>query len=78
MRLYRNFNHLPPKRAANSSIKSASFQTVPARYGRTVINDKRKLIQEIVKTRITEAQFKKGYEVKGDGAVILYVNENAK
>ncbi len=32
---------------------------------------KEELIQELVKARITEAQLKKGYEVKGDGSVIL-------
>lgn len=36
------------------------------------------LIGEIVKARITEARLKKGYEVKGDGAVILYDSNNIK
>jgi hypothetical protein len=39
---------------------------------------KEELIQELVKARITEARLKKGYEVKGDGSVILYDNKNIK
>ena len=39
---------------------------------------KEQLIQELVKARITEARLKKGYEVKGDGTVILYGNRNTK
>ena len=39
---------------------------------------KEQLIQEVVKARITEARLKKGYEVKGDGTVILYGNGNTK
>jgi transposase len=39
---------------------------------------KEQLIQELVKARITEARLKKGYEVKGDGTVILYGNRNIK
>ena len=36
------------------------------------------LIQELVRARIAEARLKKGYEVKGDGTVILYGNRNTK
>ena len=39
---------------------------------------KEELIQEVVKARIQEARLKKGYEVKGDGAVILYDNTSIK
>ncbi len=39
---------------------------------------KEQLIQEIVKARINEARLKKGYEVKGDGTVILYGNKSTK
>ena len=45
MRLYRDAEQLPPKRAARNTIK---------------------------------ARLKKGYEVKGDGTVILYGNGNTK
>ncbi len=33
---------------------------------------KEELIKELVKSRISEARLKKGCEVKGDGADILY------
>ena len=36
------------------------------------------LMLELVKARIAEARLKKGYEVKGDGTVILYDIENTK
>ena len=39
---------------------------------------KEELIQELVKARITEARLKKGYEVKGDGTVILYGSKNTR
>ena len=39
---------------------------------------KEELIRELVKARITEARLKKGYEVKGDGTVILYDSRNTK
>lgn len=39
---------------------------------------KEELIRELVKARIVEARLKKGYEVKGDGSVILYDRENTK
>lgn len=39
---------------------------------------KEELIRELIKARINEARLKKGYEVKGDGTVILYGKENMK
>ena len=39
---------------------------------------KEDLIIELVKARIAEARLKKGYEVKGDGSVILYGSRNTK
>lgn len=39
---------------------------------------KEELIRELIKARINEARLKKGYEVKGDGTVILYGKENTK
>ena len=65
MRLYRDAEQLPPKRAARNTIKAPSFQTCPAEM-------------EELESRITEARLKKGYEVKGDGTVILYGNGNTK
>ena len=78
MRLYRDANQLPAKRAAKSSIKAPSFRTDPANMEELESMTKEQLIQELLKARIREARLKKGYEVKGDGTVILYDNENTK
>ena len=72
MRLYRDAEQLPPKRAARNTIKAPSFQTCPAEMEELESMTKEQLI------RITEARLKKGYEVKGDGTVILYGNGNTK
>ena len=77
MRKYRDANHLPPKRG-RSRIPAPSFQTPPAGIEEFESMTKEQLIQELVKARITEARLKKGYEVKGDGTVILYDNRNTK
>ena len=74
MRLYRDFNHLPPK----ISVAAPSFATTPTGMDDLKSMSKEELIQEIVKARITEARLKKGYEVKGDGTVIFYDNKNIK
>ena len=78
MRLYRDTNQLPAKRGMKRSIKASSFQTPPAGMEDLESMTKEQLIQELVKARITEARLKKGYEVKGDGTVILYGKENIK
>jgi len=78
MRLYRNVEQLPPKRGAKNTIKAPSFQTDPTGMEELESMTKEQLIQELVKARITEARLKKGYEVKGDGTVILYGNGNTK
>ena len=78
MRLYRDENHLPPKRAAKMTIHSPSFRNAPVGMEGLESMTKEQLIQELVKARITEARLKKGYEVKGDGTVILYGNRNTK
>ena len=78
MRLYRDVEQLPPKRVAKDSIKVPSLQTDPARMEELESMTKEQLIQELIKARITEARLKKGYEVKGDGTVILYGNGNTK
>ena len=78
MRLYRDSEQLPPKQAAKHSISAPSFQTPPAAMEELESMTKEQLIQEILKARITEARLKKGYEVKGDGTVILYGSKNTK
>ena len=77
MRMYRDTNKLPPKRG-KSSIATPSFQKTPDGMEELESMTKEQLIQELVKARITEARLKKGYEVKGDGTVILYGNRNIK
>ena len=77
MRMYRDTNKLPPKRG-KSSIATPSFQKTPVGMEELESMTKEQLIQELVKARITEARLKKGYEVKGDGTVILYGNRNTK
>ena len=77
MRMYRDANQLPPKQGKRS-IASPSFQKAPAGMEDLESMTKEQLIQELVKARITEARLKKGYEVKGDGTVILYGSKNTK
>ena len=77
MRLYRDAYQLPPKRS-NKGISAPTFKTTPQGMDDLESMTKEELIQELVKARITEARLKKGYEVKGDGAVILYDSKNTK
>ena len=78
MRLYRDSNNLPPKRGSRNSYIAPSFSKEPAGMEEFQNMTKEELIQELVKARITEARLKKGYEVKGDGTVILYDSRNTK
>ncbi len=77
MRMYRDANHLPQKRGKRA-ISAPSFKTAPVGMEDLASMTKEQLIQELVKARITEARLKKGYEVKGDGTVILYDSKNIK
>ena len=77
MRMYRDSNHLPPKRM-KKSLTTPSFKTPLPGMDDLESMSREELIQEIVKARITEARLKKGYEVKGDGAVILYDIKNTR
>lgn len=77
MRMYRDANRLPPKRGQRS-ISAPSFKKAPAELDELKAMTKEELIQELIKAKITEARLKKGYEVKGDGTVILYGNKIIK
>ena len=77
MRMYRDANRLPPKRGQRS-ISALSFKKEPAALDELKSMTKEELIQELIKARITEARLKKGYEVKGDGTVILYASKTTK
>lgn len=77
MRMYRDVNRLPPKHGQRS-IGALSFRKEPAKLDELKSMTKEELIQELIKARITEARLKKGYEVKGDGTVILYDSKTTK
>ena len=78
MRLYRKTNELPPKSGHSNSVKAESSYTPKAGMEDLESMTKEELIHELVKARITEARLKKGYEVKGDGTVILYGSKNTR
>ena len=77
MRLYRDVNQLPPKQGRRA-VSAPSFKDIRAGMEDLESMTKEQLIQELVKARITEARLKKGYEVKGDGTVVLYDSKNTK
>ncbi len=77
MRMYRDVNHLPPKQGQRA-IGAPSFKKAPAELDELKEMTKEELIQELIKAKITEARLKKGYEVKGDGTVILYGSKTIK
>ena len=77
MRMYRDANQLPPKQGQRA-IGAPSFKKAPAELDELKAMTKEELIQELIKAKITEARLKKGYEVKGDGTVILYDNKTTK
>ena len=77
MRLYRDVNQLAPKQGKRTVVGTSS--TVAASEMEELeAMTKEDLIREVVKARITEARLKKGYEVKGDGTVILYDSESTR
>lgn len=54
------------------------FKAEPAELNKLESMTKEELIREVMRARVREARLKKGYEVKGDGTVILYDIENTK
>ena len=75
MRLYRNVNDLLPR---NENLKNISYSNEYTESKKLEDMTKEELIREIVKAKIAEARLKKGYEVKGDGSVILYGSKNIR
>lgn len=83
MRLYRDVNGLPPKNKVqtdNCMVKISPHSSVTdlSEYESMT---KDELIKELVKSRISQARLKKGYEVKGVGAdrtVTIFDNWNMK
>jgi len=79
MRLYRDMNRLPPRDAKGTGKTTrVSKKNAPQNLEDLEALTKEELILELVKARIREARLKKGYEVKGDGSVILYDSKNTK
>ena len=83
MWLYRDTNHLPPKNAGRKRKTDASKTPQPIEAKQPDFESyesmtKEELIQALIQARITEARLTKGYEVKGDGAVIHYSSKNIK
>lgn len=79
MRMYRDAQG--PRRTANTNVEATPAKKPSpsiAGMGELEAMTKEELIREVVKARIAEARLKKGYEVKGDGTVILYGSVNIK
>lgn len=81
LKYYRDENQLPVRPIKRSDGKE-SVLTLKSCEPRALEDykemSKDELIEELIKSRIREARLKKGYEVKGDGSVILYDNKNIK
>lgn len=81
MRLYRDTYQLPKRSAATHTCKSVSIPSAANNHANLQEYQdmsKEELIQALIQARITETRLKKGYEVKGDGSVILYGSRNTK
>lgn len=78
MRLYRDTHDLPAKRGTPKNYAAVQAAAPAAGLVEFESMSKEELIHELIMARINEARLKKGYEVKGDGAVILYGKENTK
>ena len=76
MRLYRKQNGLSPKSNSKEHIRPIFTELADGKDYESMTREE--LMLELVKARIAEARLKKGYEVKGDGTVILYDIENTK
>ena len=70
MRLYRNVNGLPPKNRIQKDENTVRINIYSSEPDLSEYESmtKEELIKELVKSRISEARLKKGYEVKGVGA----------
>lgn len=83
MRLYRNVNGLPPKNRIQKDENTVRINIYSSEPDLSEYESmtKEELIKELVKSRISEARLKKGYEVKGDGAdrtITIFDNWNMK
>ena len=83
MKLYRDVNGLPPKNRIQKEENTVKISVHSPEPGLSEYESitKEELIKELVKSRISEARLKKGYEVKGAGAhrtVTIFDNWNMK
>ena len=83
MRLYRDVNGLPPKNRIQKDENTVKISTHSSEPDLSEYESmtKEELIKELVKSRISEARLKKGYEVKGvgvDRTVTVFDNWNMK
>ena len=83
MRLYRDANNLPPKRAPRSRLGIARAKSKPTPIGMEDLESmtREELIDALIMARINEARLKKGYMVEGVGAekkYIRFVKKNTK
>ena len=83
MRLYRDANNLPPKRAPRSHLGIARAKSKPTPIGMEDLESmtREELIDALIMARINEARIKKGYMVEGVGAekkYIRFVKKNTK
>lgn len=78
MRFYRDTHQLPAKKKSRIQYAVPQRREAPAGLDELEAMTKEELIRELVKARVAEARLKKGYEVKGGGTVIRYVNKNTK
>ena len=80
MRLYRDTNQLPPRRTNHKRCSdiTTSVPTQSATLETYASMTKEELIEQLVEARIREARLKKGYEVKGDGSIILYTSKSTR
>ena len=78
MRLYRDTHDLPAKRGTPKNYAVGQTAASAASLKELESMSKEELVRELIKARINEARLKKGYEVKGDGTVILYGKENTR
>ncbi len=78
MRKYRDINQLPAKSRVPNIKAPPRVKSEITGLEDIESMSKEQLIHELLKAKITEARLKKGYEVKGDGSVILYGNKNIK
>lgn len=75
---YRDANGLPARKKGPAKRRPYRGSKEPATKEELESMTREELIREVLMARIREARLKKGYEVKGDGSVIVYGSKNTK